>query len=219
MPKVAVVLSGCGVFDGAEIHESVITLLALDRAGAEVIIAAPDKDQAHVVDHLAGAPAEGQRRNVRVEAARIARGAVRDLAQLRAEEIDAIIFPGGFGAAKNLCTYAFEGPDCKVDPEVARITREMAAARKPIGTICIAPVVTARVLADRQVTVTIGSDPTTAGHIESFGARHQACAVEDIVVDLHNRVVSTPAYMLARSIGEAAVGIEKLVAKVLELCG
>ena len=220
MTRVAVVLSGCGVYDGAEIHESVITLLALDRAGAEVVIAAPDVDQAHVVNHLVGEPAEGQTRNVLVESARIARGAVIALKDLKADELDAIIFPGGFGAAKNLCTYAFDGPELKVNPEAERITLEMVRAAKPLGTICIAPVLTAKVLADSGfgVTVTIGNDADTAAHIEGFGAFHRECPVDDIVFDAKTKVVSTPAYMLAGSIKEAAAGIEKLVAKVLELC-
>jgi enhancing lycopene biosynthesis protein 2 len=208
------------VFDGAEIHESVITLLALDRAGAQVVIAAPFVDQAHVVNHQTGDVAGSERRRVEVEAARIARGEVLDLAQLRASDIDAIIFPGGFGAAKNLCSYAFDGARLKINPEVARITVEMARAGKPIGTICIAPVMTAKALADAGIkaTVTIGNDEATAGHIRSFGAQHQSCAVHDVVVDNAHKVVSTPAYMLAGSIKEAAAGIEKLVAAVLGLC-
>jgi enhancing lycopene biosynthesis protein 2 len=220
MTKVAVVLSGCGVYDGAEIHESVITLLALDRAGAETVIVAPQVDQAHVINHANGDVVSGEKRNVAVEAARIARGAVGDLAKLKAADIDAIIFPGGFGVAKNLCTYAFDGANLKVHPEVERITLEMARAHKPIGTICIAPVMTAKILAQAgmEVTVTIGRDQQTANHITGFGAKHMACAVEQIVVDEKAKVVSTPAYMLAQSIKEAAAGIEKLVAAVLELC-
>jgi enhancing lycopene biosynthesis protein 2 len=220
MAKVAVVLSGCGVFDGAEIHESVLTLLALDRAGAEIIIAAPYLEQAQVVNHLTGDVAGSEKRRVEVEAARIARGPVMKLAQLKADDIDAIIFPGGFGAAKNLCSYAFDGPQLTVNAEVARITREMVQEGKPVGTMCIAPVMTAKILADAgiKVTVTIGTDEATASHIESFGATHQRCAVGDVVVDQKNKVVSTPAYMLARSIKEAATGIEKLVNTVLSLC-
>jgi enhancing lycopene biosynthesis protein 2 len=219
MPKVAVVLSGCGVNDGAEIHESVITLLALDRAGAEVIIAAPQIDQAHVVNHLTGAVAAGEKRNVAVESARIARGKVTDLAQVKAVDIDALIFPGGFGAAKNLCTYAADKTKMKIDPQVQRITLEMARLAKPIGAMCIAPVIVAKVLADTGFgcLVTIGNDKATAAHIEEFGATHMDCAVDDIVVDERSRIVTTPAYMLARSIKEAAVGIEKLVKVVLEL--
>lgn len=220
MAKVAVVLSGCGVFDGSEIHEAVCTLLALDRAGAEIVFAAPDVDQAHVVNHNVGEPEEGARRNVRVEAARIARGEVMDLAQLKVADVDAVIFPGGFGAAKNLCTYAFDGRDMKVHPEAERVTLEAVRSAKPLGTMCISPVLTAKVLADSgfNVTVTIGNDEGTAADIEHFGARHQSCAVDAIVVDQNTRVVSTPAYMLAGSIKEAAAGIEKLVSAVLEMC-
>ncbi len=220
MAKVAVVLSGCGVYDGSEIHESVITLLALDRAGAEIIFAAPAMEQAHVINHLNGDVMGSDKRRVEVEAGRIARGQVIDLAQVKAAEIDAIIFPGGFGAAKNLCTYAFDGPELKVNPEVARITREMVEAGKPVGTMCIAPVMTAKILADAGIkaTVTIGNDEVTAGHINGFGAQHQACAVDEVVIDDAHKIVSTPAYMLAGSIKEAAVGIEKLVAAVISLC-
>jgi len=221
MAKVAVVLSGCGVYDGSEIHESVVTLLALDRAGAEIVFAAPAMEQAHVINHLNGDVMGSDKRRVEVEAGRIARGQVMDLAKLKASEIDAIIFPGGFGAAKNLCTYAFDGPELKVNDEAARITREMVQAKKPVGTMCIAPVMTAKILADAGITatVTIGNDEATAGHITGFGAKHQACAVDDVVVDQANKVVSTPAYMLAGSIKEAAAGIEKLVAAVIDLCG
>lgn len=221
MPKrVAVVLAGCGVYDGAEIHESVLTLLALDRAGALVIIAAPHVEQAHVVNHQTGEVASGEKRRVEVEAARLARGRVADLASIKASDLDAVIFPGGFGVAKNLCSYAFDGPKLSVHPEARRLTLEMARAGKPIGAMCIAPVMTAKVLgeAGMRVTVTIGTDQGTAQHIESFGAAHQSCPVEEIVIDHQHRIVSTPAYMLARSIKEAAAGIEKLVAAVLELC-
>lgn len=219
MTKVAVVLSGCGVFDGAEIHESVLTLLALDRAGAEVIIVAPNIAQAQVVDHQAGKEASGEKRQVLVESARIARGPVRDLATLKRDDFDAIIFPGGFGAAKNLCTYAKDGLKMTVDPEVERITLDAVRAARPIGSMCIAPVIVAKVLADSgfNVTVTIGNDRATAAHVQEFGATHQNCAVDDIVVDQYTRVVTTPAYMLARSIKEAAVGIDKLVAAVMEM--
>lgn len=219
MAKVAVVLSGCGVFDGAEIHESVLTLLALDRAGAEPVIVAPYVEQAHVVDHIKGEPVAGEKRNVAVESARIARGPVLDLAKLKGSDVDAVIFPGGFGAAKNLCTYAFDGPKMKVNPDVQRITLEMVRMAKAVGTICIAPVMTAKILAESgfNVTVTIGNDPKTAADITSFGANHKVCAVDEICVDQYSRVVSTPAYMLAKSIKEAATGIEKLVAAVLQM--
>ena len=133
MAKVGVVLSGCGVFDGTEIHEAVLTLLALDRRGAEAVCMAPNVDQAHVVDHLSGQEAAGERRNVLVEAARIARGNIRDIATVQAAELDALMIPGGFGAAKNLCDFAFKGKDCQVHPEVARLVRQMHQAGKPVG--------------------------------------------------------------------------------------
>ena len=218
MPKIGVVLSGCGVYDGSEIHEAVITLLALDRAGAEIACLAPDALQAHVVDHLKGAPAAGEPRNMMAEAARIARGDVRDLARVRAEELDGAVFPGGFGAAKNLCTFAFVGKDCTVREDVARLIRELHAAGKPLGFMCIAPVLAAKVLGN-HVQVTIGNDPATAQAIEAMGGRHVECPVDMCVVDDLHKVVSTPAYMLAGSIQEAAAGIERLVKTLVKLAG
>ena len=144
--KIGVVLSGCGVYDGAEIHESVLTLLALDRRGASAVLCAPDTPQMHVVNHLSGQVEEGASRNVLVESARIARGAIRDLATVKADELDGLVLPGGFGAAKNLCDFAVKGADCSVHPEVARLVREVHAQGKPVGAVCIAPVLVAKVL-------------------------------------------------------------------------
>lgn len=146
MPKVGVILSGCGVYDGAEIHESVITLLALNRAGAEVQCMAPDMDQLHVINHLTGEEVEGEKRNVLVEAARIARGDIVNLATVSSDELDALIFPGGFGAAKNLCDFAVKGTECTVHPDVLRLTREMVSQKKPVGVVCIAPSLMAKVM-------------------------------------------------------------------------
>ncbi|MCB1150004.1 isoprenoid biosynthesis glyoxalase ElbB [bacterium] len=218
MAKIAVILSGCGVYDGAEIHESVATLAALDRAGAQVTVAAPDIPQMHVVDHQRGEPAADQTRNVRVEAARIARGPVADVKDLRAADFDAVILPGGFGAAKNLCTFAVDGADCSVNPDVAAFLRAMNAGGKVIGAMCIAPALVARIFgADGGVDVTIGTDPDTAAAVEAMGARHVDCPPTGVVVDAERRVVSTPAYMNAGRIGEVFQGIEKLVATVLDL--
>ncbi len=213
--RVGVLLSGCGVFDGSEIHEAVLTLLALERHGAEAVCMAPDKEQHHVVNHLTGKPT-GERRNVLVESARIARGRIENLAGVTAADIDALILPGGYGAAKNLSTFAMDGASASVDPEVARIVRELFAARKPLGLICIAPAVGALVLGETGVEVTIGTDPGTAGAIEATGARHFACGVGDVHADPARRVVSTPAYMLGRNIAEVAAGIDKLVRVVVE---
>jgi enhancing lycopene biosynthesis protein 2 len=214
--KVGVLLSGCGVFDGSEIHEAVLTLLALDRSGAEIVCTAPDCDQYHVLNHMTQQEMN-EKRNVLIESARIARGNIVDLQDLTANDIDALIIPGGFGAAKNLSTFAFKGPDAVVQPQVQRILEEMLAAGKPIGAICIAPATLTKALASRSPEVTIGTDMGTAAAIETMGGKHVACEVNQIHVDEAHKIVTTPAYMLGPGIKEVAVGIEKLVAKVVEL--
>lgn len=216
--KVGVVLSGCGVQDGAEIHESVLTLLALDRAGAEAVCMAPDVEQMHVVNHLTGEVTR-ERRNVLVESARIARGAIQDLAAVDVSKLDALILPGGFGAAKNLCDFAVAGADAKVHPQVARVVREALAARKPIAAVCIAPAVLAAIGRDAglHLDLTIGTDRGTAQALESMGAHHQTCPVEEFRVDEEHRVITSPAYMLAGGIAEAATGIERTVAELVRL--
>ncbi len=216
MPKIAVILSGCGVYDGAEIHESVITLLALDRAGAEVQCMAPNIPQMHVVNHLTGEVAEGESRNVLVEAARIARGNIIDIAQANPADYDGAIFPGGFGAAKNLCDFAVKGADCTIQPDVLRFAKAMAEAGKPLGFVCIAPAMIPHIYG-KGAKLTIGTDQDTATNIEKMGGVHVNCPVDKFVVDEEHKVVSTPAYMLAGRISEAASGIEKLVEEVLRL--
>jgi enhancing lycopene biosynthesis protein 2 len=216
MKRVGVVLSGSGVYDGTEIHEAVITLLALDRAGAAAVCMAPDVDQAHVVNHLTGEEEAGAARNVLIESARIARGQVKNIRDVTARELDALILPGGYGAAKNLSTFAFKGADCTVHGDVTRLVKQMHQAGKPIGAMCIAPAAVARIFGGEiRLDLTIGSDPETAAAIERMGARHVETPVTEIVVDEANKVVSTPAYMSAKTISEAAEGIEKLVAAVL----
>lgn len=215
MKNVGVVLSGCGVFDGAEIHESVLTLLALDRAGAQVHFFAPDKSQMHVINHLTG-DESNESRNVLVESARIARGDIKPLSQANAEELDALIVPGGFGAAKNLSTFAVQGSECSVDADLQRLVQQLHQAGKPLGFMCIAPTMLPKLLGV-HTRLTIGNDPDTAEAIDKMGGEHVVCPVDDIVVDLEQNVVTTPAYMLANSISEAAAGIDKLVARVLEL--
>ncbi|MBI2354350.1 MAG: isoprenoid biosynthesis glyoxalase ElbB [Deltaproteobacteria bacterium] len=216
MKKIGVVLSGCGVRDGSEIHEAVFTLLAIDRQGAEAVCMAPNTDFP-VTDHLT-MQETGERRNALVEAARIARGNIRDIKDVKAADLDAVVFPGGFGAAKNLCDFAMKGAGATVHPEVARLLNEMALAGKPIGAICIAPTLIATVLGkELSPTVTIGTDSGTAAEIEKTGATHQDCPVRDFVVDNKNKIVSTPAYMLATHISEAYEGIDKCVKAVIEL--
>lgn len=215
--KVAVILSGCGVYDGSEIHESVITLLALDRAGAEVKCVAPDITQKHVIDHSKGQEMLDEDRNVMVEASRISRGDIQPLDSAAADDFDAFIFVGGFGAAKNLSSYAFDGPDYDVDPGVVDLIQAAHAAGRPQGFMCIAPVLAARALGPNHVQLTIGNDADTAAALEGKGAVHVECPVDSIVIDETNRVISTPAYMLAESITDAEAGINKLVAEVLKM--
>lgn len=213
--KIAVILSGCGVYDGAEIHESVITLLRLDQRGAEVQCFAPNISQLHVINHLTGDEMP-ESRNVLVESARIARGNIKDIREASVEDFDALIVPGGFGAAKNLSNFAIEGAGCTVQPDVLALTEAFAEAGKPVGLICISPALAAKIYGP-GVTCTIGNDADTAAAMNKMGATHQDCAVSDIVEDKARKLVCTPAYMLAQSISEAASGINKLVDRVLEL--
>jgi enhancing lycopene biosynthesis protein 2 len=214
--KVGVVLSGCGVYDGSEIHEAVFTLLAIDRYGAEAVCLAPDMDLSEV-DHLTGQPT-GAKRNVLIESARIARGNIRNIAGVTAGELDAIVFPGGYGAAKNLCNFAEKGAAAAIHPDVAQLLKAMAAAEKPICAICIAPALVAATLGREYAPkLTIGTDAGTAAAIAATGSEHVACPVTEFVVDKKRKIVSTPAYMLAQRISEAADGIARAVKETLDM--
>jgi enhancing lycopene biosynthesis protein 2 len=213
--KVAVILSGSGVYDGAEIHESVITLLRLDQRGAQVQCFAPNIAQLHVINHLTGEEMP-ETRNVLVESARIACGNIKDIREADVEDFDALIVPGGFGAAKNLSNFAIEGAGCTVQPEVLALTEAFAEAGKPVGLMCISPALAAKIYGP-GVTCTIGNDADTATAMNKMGATHEDCAVSEIIEDKARKLVTTPAYMLAQNISEAASGINKLVDRVLEL--
>ncbi|HET8705396.1 MAG TPA: isoprenoid biosynthesis glyoxalase ElbB [Pseudomonadales bacterium] len=213
--KVAVILSGCGVYDGAEIYESTLTLLALDQAGVHYQCMAPNILQHHVVNHLNGEEMP-EKRNVLVEAARIARGNILDLAKANPADYDALIIPGGFGAAKNLSSFAFKGAEMTVQPDVLKFVQAIHNAGKPVGLVCIAPAM-APLLFGPGTECTIGNDPDTAAAVEAMGGAHQNCAVDDIVIDEKRKVVTTPAYMLANRLSEANMGISKLVNAVLKL--
>lgn len=214
MKKIAVVLAGNGVYDGAEIHESTLTLLAIARKGAQYQCFAPDVEQAHVVNHITGEEMD-EKRNVLVEAARIARGDIKPLSEYKAEDFDAIIFPGGFGGAKNLCTFAFDGIDCKVNPDVEAAVRSTVVAEKPVGALCITPVFIAKILGD--VKVTIGQDEATLQAIEKMGGVHEKTSHGQIVVDEKYKVITSPCYMLDSSIDQIAEGTERVVDKILEM--
>ena len=214
MKKIAVVLAGNGVYDGAEIHEATLTLLAIARNGAQYQCFAPNINQAHVVNHLTGEEMP-ETRNVLVEAARIARGKIKPLSDYNVSEFDAIIFPGGFGVAKNLCDFAFKGVNCSVNPDVEKAVRSTAVAEKPIGALCISPVLIAKILVD--VEVTIGNDEAASSAIESFGATHIEKTHGEIVYDSKYKLVTTPCYMLDATIDQIADGAENVVKKILEI--
>ncbi|MCG9576225.1 isoprenoid biosynthesis glyoxalase ElbB [Vibrio tubiashii] len=215
MKKIAVILSGSGVFDGAEIHESVLALHAVEKQGASWHCFAPNIDQLHVINHKTGEEMD-ERRNVLVEAARIARGNIEDVAKLNAEEYDALLVPGGFGAAKNLTDFAVSGAECSINTHVASACRAFAQANKPAGYLCIAPTIIPMIYG-QGVKGTIGNDEATAAAFNALGGEHVDCDVSDIVVDEQNLVLSTPAYMLAESISQAASGIDKLVDRLVKL--
>ncbi|WP_394149257.1 isoprenoid biosynthesis glyoxalase ElbB [Vibrio maritimus] len=215
MKKIAVILSGSGVFDGAEIHESVLAFHAVEKAGATWHCFAPNVEQLHVVNHLTGEATE-ESRNVLVEAARIARGNIEDVAKLNVDDFDALLVPGGFGAAKNLTDFAINGAECSINADVAAACRAFKDANKPAGYLCIAPVIIPMVYPE-SVKGTIGNDDGTAAGFNGLGGQHVDCPVDDIVFDEDNNVLSTPAYMLANSISDAASGIEKLVTKLVAL--
>lgn len=221
MAKVAVVLSGCGVFDGSEIHEAVSILLHLSRAGVVYDCFAPNIDQAQVINHLTHQPAPGEKRNVLVESARIARGKIQSLDKLDPAKYDAVFFPGGFGAAKNLSDFATKGAECTPHPQVERVIKSFHAAGKPVGLCCIAPVLAARVLGTKKggpgVKVTIGGDKGTADAIAAMGATHQNCAVTEACVDDAQRVATAPAYMYDAPIHQVFDGIGAMVESTLAL--
>lgn len=216
MKKVAVILSGCGVYDGSEIHESVLTLLALEQNGASYRCFAPNIAQYHVINHYTGEVNEQESRNVLVESARIARGDIEDLTQLQVEAFDALIVPGGFGAAKNLCNFAIDGENYQINPQVLSVCQAFAKDQKPAGYMCIAPAMLPLIY-PKGVQATIGTDQGTADLISARGLTHQNCLVDDIVIDRTHKLVTTPAYMLATSLSEAASGINLLVKNVLAL--
>jgi enhancing lycopene biosynthesis protein 2 len=212
MKNIAIVLAGSGVYDGAEIHEATMTMLAIHQAGATYQCFAPDIDQMHVINHFTGKEMN-ESRNVLVEAARIARGNIKSLDELEMKDYDALIFPGGFGAAKNLCSFAKDGPDCEVDNEVERVIKEAHGAKKPIGALCISPVIITRVL--DNVKVTIGSDLETVKAIEKMGGMHENTSHGEVIVDEENHIFTTPCYMLDANISQIYDGASAVVKKIM----
>ncbi len=212
--KFAVVLSGSGVYDGAEIHEATLTLLAIDRAGCQYQCFAPDINQYHVINHLTG-DEMNETRNVLVESARIARGNVIPLSEFKAADFDALVFPGGFGAAKNLSDLAFKGADCSVNSDVEKATIDMVKNKKPIGALCIAPAVIARIL--KGATVTIGNDKGTIDAIENMGGEHLVKTHGEVTIDKKYKLITTPCYMLDATISQIAEGAENVIKTIVEM--
>jgi enhancing lycopene biosynthesis protein 2 len=213
MKKFAIILAGCGVYDGAEIHEAVMSMYAVSKNGADYQLFAPDILQHHVVNHLNGTEMP-ETRNVLIESARIARGNIKPLTELDMRSFDAMLLPGGFGVAKNLCSFAFKGADCEVHPQVSKVIREAVSLRKPVGALCISPVILARVLVD--VEITIGSDSGTAAAVEKMGAKHKNTSHGQVVTDLKHKVFTTPCYMLDANILQIAEGADNIVKAILK---
>lgn len=216
MKKIGVLLSGCGNMDGSEIHESVLSLLFIDKAGATAVCMAPEMTQAETVNHPKG-ETTGEKRQVLAEAGRIARGKIRPITDVNVENLDALIIPGGAGPIKNLSNYGEKGADLEVRHDVTMLIRAFYTAGKPIGAICIAPVVLAKALDAHSPTVTIGDDAATIENLKAFGASHEAQPVDGICIDEANKLVTTPAYMCGPGIADIAPGIEKLVNQVISM--
>jgi len=214
-PSIAVILAGCGHRDGSEIHEATLTLWAIHKQGADYQCYAPDMNQHHVLNHITGEVME-EERNVFVESARISRGRLKKLHEFNPANHEALILPGGLGAAKNLSTFSEDGADCQVIEPLKTAILAMARQHKPIGALCIAPVVLARLLAD--IRVTIGNSVDVAHKIEAMGARHQMADQEGIVIDQTHRIVTTPCYMYNSRVDEIGNGIEKLVTTIVNWC-
>lgn len=212
--KFAIVLSGCGVYDGAEIHEATMTMYAVVKQGGEYDIFAPDINQHHVVNHITGEEMN-ETRNVMVESARIARGKISPLSALDMSNYDAIMFPGGFGAAKNLSDFAFKGPDCTVIPDVEKVIKDAVSKGKPIGALCISPAIVAKVL--EGVKVTIGQDEGTAKAVEAMKGVHENTNHGEVAIDEKYKVATTPCYMLDATIADIAEGAMNVTKAVFDL--
>lgn len=212
--KIAVILSGCGVMDGSEIHEAITAMLAIQQQGGTYQCFAPEGEQTVAINHLTKQPMPEKRR-ILVESARIARGDILSLKSYNAADYDAMLFPGGMGAILNLCSFAEDGPNCKVHPDVERAVIDMHAAGKPIAALCIAPVLIARILHD--VAITIGNDPETAMAIKAMGATHEITSAASVCIDRRNKILTTPCYMLDKTLKDVAVSTSNIVKDMMDM--
>ncbi len=216
MKRVGVVISGCGFMDGAEIQETVAALAALDNHGLKAVCFAPDVDQMHVVNHFTKSVAEGETRNVLVESARIARGNISPLKENSLDDLDAVLLPGGFGAAKNLSDYAVKGVEMEILPVLETVLRKIVQAGKPIGALCISPVLLVKILQGKSPQLTLGAAGPDSENLEKLGGRHQITNHEEIVVDQEFKLITGPCYMLDASVGNIIKGADAVVAKLKE---
>lgn len=216
MPRFAIILSGCGRSDGSEIHETVTAMLAITELGCSYDCYAPNIEQSVVINGLTSEKT-AERRNVLVESARLARGEIKDIRELKINDYEGLLLPGGLGAVTNWCDFAQTGIECHVEDSISRVLEEGYKQKLVIGAMCIAPVIVAKVLGKHGITVTIGNDKTVAKSIESTGAHQQDTKVEEACVDEKNRIVTTPAYMLARNISEVNQGARSMIKAMIAL--
>lgn len=224
--RIGVLLSGNGVYDGSEIHEAVLSLLAIDEAGAEWICLAPNYNQHHVINHLTGEEMP-ESRNILAEAARIARGNIKDISGFDIDEIDGLVLPGGFGAAKNFSSWAFQGPAGDVNPQVKEFIQKVMKAGKPIAALCVSPVVIAKTLqgTEAKPTLTLGTDASASPYdikgfnegITSVGAQAQMKDITEIAVDEKNKIISAPCYMMEVSIKQVRANSKMAIDKLVEM--
>lgn len=224
--KIGVLLSGCGVFDGTEIHEAVLTLLAIQEAGHEYVCIAPDVDQHHVINHTNGEEMN-EKRNVFVESSRIARGEITKLSDIDPADIDALVLPGGFGAAKNLTTWAFKGPESEILPEVKLLLVNLVNIGKPICALCVTPTVVAKAFegSDIHPQLTLGNTEQDSEYdIQGFsdglaavGAQPVMKTTDDILVDTANKIVSAPCYMMKTDVVGVRNNTQKAIQQMLDL--
>ncbi len=213
MKKIAVILSGSGVFDGSEIHEATLSLLAIAKNNAQYECFAPDIEQHHVINHITGKEMN-DKRNVLIESARIARGKINPLNLLNEKNFDALVLPGGFGAAKNLSDFAFKGQELEINNEVSKVISSFHSNNKPIAALCISPVILAKLIPDCKVT--IGSDEATIKAIEFMGATHQATTHGEVLFDEKNKIITTPCYMLDANITQIETGVNNAINKLID---
>jgi len=224
--KIGVLLSGAGVYDGAEIQEAVLTLLEIERMGYEPVCIGINAQQHHVINHLNGQE-QVQARNMLEEAARIARGQITEISSVVPAELDALVIPGGFGSAKNFSTWAFDGPEASIRSDVKLLLVNMYNVGKPIVALCVSPVLLALALEGIHPapTLTIGSTQEASPYqisafqegLQAKGIRTTDCSINEICIDATNRIITAPCYMLEATLPELQSNIAQALKALKEL--